>query len=343
MKAVKDHHPLIGSCLDTGHLIRMAQLGEMLDPAKEVLIMGKRNFGIHLKDHDNKQQTDVIYGRNGGVLDVQAVLKALREVKFAGHIVDRIRGQAERADRRRESDGPDHPRLREKTRIASTERLGMLPEEIADARQRRYNGTLAWMRKPYPDLMVFRVRPDFPVPKHRAGQYCSLGLGNWEPRVPGCQLEDLKPGDESKLVRRAYSISSSILDESAELIDRDKTDYLEFYITLVREGSDPAKPPALTPRLFMLREGDRLNIGEKITGHYTLEPVKPADTVLFLGTGTGEAPHNYMTWELLRNGHTGKILHACCVRYLKDLAYLETHHRLIAQLSQLSIPCLDDP
>lgn len=207
----------------------------------------------------------------------------------------------------------------------------MLPEEIADARQRRYNGTITWMRKPNPELMVMRVRPDFPRPPHRAGQYCSLGLGYWEPRFPGCQPEDLKPGDEAKLVRRAYSISSSILDDADQLIDVPGTDYLEFYITLVREGSDPAKPPALTPRLFMLREGDRLNIGEKITGHYTLEHVKPGDTVLFLGTGTGEAPHNYMALELLRGGHAGKVLHACCVRMRQDLGYRETHQKLMAR------------
>lgn len=82
MKAVKDHHPLIGTCLDTGHLIRMAQLGEKLDPAQQVKEMGARNFGMHLKDHDNKRKTDVVYGKDGGVLDVTAVLKALKEVKF---------------------------------------------------------------------------------------------------------------------------------------------------------------------------------------------------------------------------------------------------------------------
>src|SRR5436305_3515997 len=53
MKAVKDHHPLIGACLDTGHLIRAEQLGEKLDPAQQVRVMGARNFGMHLKDHDN--------------------------------------------------------------------------------------------------------------------------------------------------------------------------------------------------------------------------------------------------------------------------------------------------
>jgi ferredoxin/flavodoxin---NADP+ reductase len=207
----------------------------------------------------------------------------------------------------------------------------MLPEEIANARVRRYNGTVVWMRKPQTDLMIMRVKSDFPRPPHRAGQYSSLGLGNWEPRAPGCQAEDLKPTDEAKLVRRAYSISNSILDEAGNLLDVAATDYLEFYITLVRENSDSTKPPGLTPRLFILREGDRLNIGEKITGHYTLETVQPGDNVLFLGTGTGEAPHNYMTWELLKTGHTGKILHACCVRMRRDLAYIETHRKLEAR------------
>jgi sugar phosphate isomerase/epimerase len=86
MKAVKDHHPLIGSCLDTGHLIRSAQapFNEKLDPAEQVRIMGARNFGMHLKDHDNSKKTDVIFGK--GALDVPAVLKALREVKFKGYI-----------------------------------------------------------------------------------------------------------------------------------------------------------------------------------------------------------------------------------------------------------------
>jgi inosose dehydratase len=84
MKAVKDHHALIGTCLDTGHLIRMAQLGEKLDPAEQVRVMKDRNFGMHLKDNDNATDTNVVFGK--GVLDVPAVLKALRDVKFNGMI-----------------------------------------------------------------------------------------------------------------------------------------------------------------------------------------------------------------------------------------------------------------
>jgi sugar phosphate isomerase/epimerase len=86
MKAVKDRHKLIGACLDTGHLLRMAQLGEKLDPAQQVKVMGDRNFGMHLKDHDNKRKTDVVFGDPTGILDVAAVFKALREVKFAGAV-----------------------------------------------------------------------------------------------------------------------------------------------------------------------------------------------------------------------------------------------------------------
>jgi sugar phosphate isomerase/epimerase len=48
--------------------------------------MGARNFGMHLKDHDNKRKTDVVFGDETGRLDVLEVLKALREVKFKGYI-----------------------------------------------------------------------------------------------------------------------------------------------------------------------------------------------------------------------------------------------------------------
>jgi inosose dehydratase len=84
MEAVKDHHELIGTCLDTGHLIRSARMGKKLDPVQQIRIMGARNFGMHLKDHDNEKDTDVVFGK--AVLDVPGVLKALKDVKFKGMI-----------------------------------------------------------------------------------------------------------------------------------------------------------------------------------------------------------------------------------------------------------------
>lgn len=192
-------------------------------------------------------------------------------------------------------------------------------DEIAELRTKYYNASVVSLKLPNEDLMVLRVRPDAGVHPHRAGQYSTLGMGYWEPRAANCQPESLKPGDERKLIRRAYSISSSILDDDGKLPDRMNDGWLEFYIVLVRQAD---QPPALTPRLFTLREGARLFLGEKIAGHYTLEPVRPTDNVIFLSTGTGEAPHNYMLWELLHKQHQGKILSACCVRYQRDLGYL---------------------
>jgi ferredoxin--NADP+ reductase len=204
----------------------------------------------------------------------------------------------------------------------------MTSDQVLELRKTRYNATVSWLRKPNPDLMILRVTPDFRLPAHQPGQYTSLGLGYWEPRHPDCAPESLRPGENLKLVRRAYSISCSILDNEDRLLNRDGIHWLEFYIVLVRE-SEKAQPPGLTPRLFMLKEGDRLHLTEKITGHYTLAPVQPHDTVLFLATGTGEAPHNYMLWELLHRGHQGRILSACCVRFRQDLAYVPIHEKLM--------------
>ena len=203
------------------------------------------------------------------------------------------------------------------------------PDQIAELRGRRYNGTVLSLRLANPDLMVLRVKPDFPIPAHKPGQYCSLGLGYWEPRAEGCQVETLTPEEQLKIVRRAYSLSCPMSEEPGRLAEYG-AEFLEFYIVLVRENAD-GRVPALTPRLFALKEGDRINVGEKITGMYTLDPVKPGDTVLFLGTGTGEAPHNYMVWELLRRGHAGNILSATCVRYSRDLGYLPTQRRLAGE------------
>ncbi len=204
----------------------------------------------------------------------------------------------------------------------------MTAEQIAEWRRQSYNATAVRLKKPHSDLMLVRVRPDYPLPDHKPGQYSTLGLGYWEPRHEGCQPETILEKDLPKVVKRAYSISCSVLDDDGRLLDRTGADWLEFYVVLVRD-SNKEKPPALTPRLFTLKEGDRLFLGEKIAGHFTLDPVKPGDTVLFLSTGTGEAPHNYMLWDLLRRGHQGRILAACCVRYRRDLGYLPIQEELM--------------
>lgn len=206
----------------------------------------------------------------------------------------------------------------------------MTADQIDELRRTKYNATVLRLLKVHSDLLIMRVRPDFARPAHRPGQYTTLGLGMWEPRVPGVQAETLAAADATKLARRSYSISCSVLDRKSDLLDMTQTDWLEFYVVLVRNSGKPAAP-VLTPRLFMLTEGDRVHLGEKIAGNYTLEGVRPDDNVIFLSTGTGEAPHNYMLWDLLRRQHRGKILSACCVRFRQDLAYRAIHDTLMSR------------
>jgi ferredoxin--NADP+ reductase len=136
------------------------------------------------------------------------------------------------------------------------------------------------------------------------------------------QPEELREGQYGALIKRAYSISCSLLDSAGKLARVRECPYLEFYVALVRKAE---QPPALTPRLFKLRAGDRLWCGPRMHGNYTLQHVHGDETVIFVATGTGEAPHNAMIAELLCKGHRGRIISAVCVRWRKDLAYIRPH------------------
>ena len=176
----------------------------------------------------------------------------------------------------------------------------MTPQEISELRKKYYNATVIKIMDAGEGLWRIRIQTDTPLQPYKPGQYSTIGLGYWEPRHPKAQVETLDPTKQNKLLRRAYSISHPMLDEqTGELIKTEKIDYYEFYITLVLQGDKPDQPPAFTPRLFTLKEGDRVAFGPKVTGHYTMESVdlSTQPTFLFLATGTGEAPHNAMIWQ----------------------------------------------
>jgi ferredoxin--NADP+ reductase len=186
-------------------------------------------------------------------------------------------------------------------------------------RRQHYNATFTHIRAHNEDLWVMRIRSDEPIEPFQAGQYTTLALGYWEPRADQA-VDEFSSGQREKLARRSYSVSSSIVDDQGNLVEANPQD-VEFYVVKVRPGEEEI--PALTPRIFLKGVGDRIYMGRKFTGHYTLEGVRPTDNVIFLSTGTGEAPQNKMTGELLRQEHKGKILNVVCVRYRSDLAYTE--------------------
>lgn len=174
-----------------------------------------------------------------------------------------------------------------------------------------------------PELVVLQVSPDgWELPEFTAGQFVVLGLPGSAPRVAWADPED-EPADPDKLIRRAYSIASGSVDR----------DHLEFYITVVHSG-------ALTPRLFALETGDRVWLGPKITGMFTLNDVPEGKDVVLVATGTGLAPFMSMlrTYLSEQNDRRFAVLHGS--RHSWDLGYrteLFTMQRLCDHLVYLPI------
>ena len=138
----------------------------------------------------------------------------------------------------------------------------------------KYNAVVIARQALTPDLFIIKVKPDHAPAEFTSGQYVLLGLSSNLPRRPGSEPE-FKESKADRMVLRAYSIASS----------GHEPDLLEFYISVVGNGS-------LTPRLVGLQPGDRLMVGDKIRGVFTLDTVpKEHKTVVLAATGTGLAPY----------------------------------------------------
>lgn len=177
-----------------------------------------------------------------------------------------------------------------------------------------YNATLVQRVDVAPRLAIFRVKPDSPF-DFKAGQFVVLGLTRASQRLagadPGFPEESGEPGEADatkagRLIRRAYSVASG----------SQTREFVEFYIALVGSGQ-------LTPRLFNLKIGDRLFMGNKASGVFTLDQVPADSNLLLVGTGTGLAPYMSMVRTLaLGDGcltRSMAVLHGA--RYSWDLGY----------------------
>ena len=70
VNAVKDHHPRVGACVDTGHLVRSKE-----SPVEAIERLKGRVFGVHLKDVKDAKIFKIV---GEGDLDVVGCLKALK-------------------------------------------------------------------------------------------------------------------------------------------------------------------------------------------------------------------------------------------------------------------------
>jgi len=172
-----------------------------------------------------------------------------------------------------------------------------------------------------PGLMVLRVAADgWELPEFTPGQFAVLGLPPEAPRCSAAEPEETPP-KPGRMIRRAYSIASSSVAR----------EFFEFYINLVRSGE-------LTPRLFALAPGDRIWLGPKVTGAFTLDEARPDSHLVLVATGTGLAPYMSMLRTMLPVTSERRIAVLLGARHSWDLGYhteLLTMERQNAGLSYL--------
>jgi ferredoxin--NADP+ reductase len=199
-------------------------------------------------------------------------------------------------------------------------------QEAVRVMSSEFNATVTMSYAINHGLLVLQVTPDESLPPFKAGQYTVLGLPGAAPRSPFAEPDD-QPAEPDKLIKRAYSIASSSL----------LGHYFEFFVALVRTG-------ALTPRLFALQPGDRIWLGRKIVGMFTLDDVQPDHDLIFIATGTGLAPYISMLRSRYAFDNTRKtvVVHASRVSF--DLGYRTELEGLAARFPSFHyLPIIDNP
>lgn len=188
-----------------------------------------------------------------------------------------------------------------------------------------YNATVVAVTDFAPGLRTIHVRPDVPMDAFLSGQYVTLGLEGTVPRSGPGLVDEFRKTDPTKMVLRAYSIASP----------GDRVDELEFYVAHVAGGS-------LTPRIWSLEAGDRIQLGRRVVGNFTLERCQTS-TALMVGTGTGIAP--FIAFLRTAARHPDRryvLLHGAIQR--RELGYYGELHALSRALPNVTyLPAVSRP
>lgn len=192
-----------------------------------------------------------------------------------------------------------------------------------------YNATVAERIDFTDKLALFRVKPDAAwgpdgnglIPDFEPGQYTVLGLNNLT-------------APEKGSVQRAYSIASPPEEKR----------WIEFYIRYVDE---PASDNPLTHLLWQIKNGDRILLGKKITGHFTVAKSIGNDDPrmkICVAAGTGLAPFYCMAQSRAARGLPLKdiaILHGA--RATDELGYRDELTEMFSACPGNYVPTVSRP
>lgn len=187
------------------------------------------------------------------------------------------------------------------------------------------NGIVTQVQQISPIMKIIKIKPvGWEFPEFKPGQFCALALPASAERCAEA-TEEPKELAPDKMIKRAYSIASAT-----------SSDELEFYITLVHSG-------ALTPRIFNLKVGDKIEVGKRFVGMFTLDEIAPEQNIILIATGTGVAPYMSMlrTDALTRTGKI-TVIHGAANSW--DLGYSSELRLLESITGKLTyIPTITEP
>lgn len=159
---------------------------------------------------------------------------------------------------------------------------------------------------------VIRAVPTGPKTRYLGGQYGCLGLAS--------------DRDGARLVKRPYSLSSSLVNDDGTPIDHNENDYYEFYFNRVQPQTDRE---SLTAKLFLLKDGDGIFCGGKIVGYFTAKHVPTGRNALLIASTTGEAATNALAAQWLLDGRGGNICNVTVGPVGWETLYRGRHDRLM--------------
>ena len=93
------------------------------------------------------------------------------------------------------------------TSVTFEEARTTIPDLTSKLSDAYYNATISYFNRLTDEVWIFGVKPDDGPVSFVPGQYTSLGLGYWEPRIDDAIESDIDT-QWSKLARRSYSVSS---------------------------------------------------------------------------------------------------------------------------------------